>query len=107
MWTPRRCRSASPPSGARAFRWPKSCEPRVYRPVLEYGGWGVRYTPFGRGWAYNVSGNRGVQLVMSSGRRALVGSQRPDDLAGAINAARRHQRFPTTGPASPTTAATE
>ena len=66
-----------------------SCEPRVYRPVLEYGGWGVRYSPFGRGWAYNVWGNRGVQLVLADGRRALVGSQRPQALADAINSARR------------------
>jgi hypothetical protein len=66
-----------------------SCEPRVYRPVLEYGGWGVRYSPFGRGWAYNVSGNRGVQLVLANGRRVLVGSRRPEALADAINAARR------------------
>jgi hypothetical protein len=65
-----------------------SCEPRTYRPILEYGGWGVRYSPFGRGWAYTVSGNRGVQLVLASGRRALVGSQRPQALADAINSAR-------------------
>ena len=74
-----------------------SCEPRTYRPVLEYGGWGVRYSPFGRGWAYNVSGNRGVQLVLASGRRILVGSRRPVELADAINAARRNspdQRTP-------------
>lgn len=66
-----------------------SCEPRTYRPILEYGGWGVRYSPFGRGWAYNVSGNRGVHLVLSNGRRVLVGSRRPEALADAINAARR------------------
>ena len=64
-----------------------SCEPRTYRPILEYGGWGVRYSPFGRGWAYNVSGNHGVQLVLAHGRRVLVGSQRPEELAGAIRMA--------------------
>src|SRR5436305_222982 len=37
-----------------------SCESRTYSPLKEYGGWGVRYTA--KGWAYNVSGNRGVQL---------------------------------------------
>ena len=66
-----------------------SCEARSYRPILEYGGWGVRYCPFGGGWAYNVSGNRGVQLVLANGRRVLIGSQRPEELAGAINAAGR------------------
>src|SRR5438874_2325864 len=38
-----------------------SFESRTYRPIREYGGWGIRYS-FGNGWAYNVSGNRGVQL---------------------------------------------
>src|SRR5690242_12028862 len=34
---------------------------RTYRPILEYGGWGIRYS-FANGWAYNVSGKEGVQL---------------------------------------------
>ena len=63
-------------------RW----EARTYRPVLEYGGWGPRYS--WKGWAYNVSGNRGVQLEMVDGRRVLLGSQRPDELAAAIRRAK-------------------
>ena len=56
--------------------------PRTYRPVLEYGGWGLRT---GRhGWAYNVHGNRGVQLQLQNGQRILIGSQRPEELARAI-----------------------
>jgi hypothetical protein len=57
-------------------------EARTYRPILEYGGWGVRY-----GWkgkAYNVRGNRGVQLELRDGKRLLIGSQRPEELARAI-----------------------
>jgi len=59
---------------------------RTYRPIVEFGGWGVRY-----GWkgkAYNVSGNRGVQLELADGKRLLIGSQRPEELAQAIEAAR-------------------
>lgn len=63
------------------------CEPRVYRPIAEYGGWGVRYG-FSRGWAYNVSGNRGVQLRLSNGKLLLLGSQRPEELAAALRQAR-------------------
>jgi hypothetical protein len=60
---------------------------RTYRPVSEYGGWGVK------GWsrrniAYNVSGNRGVQLVLKDGRRVLVGSQRAEELAQVIESQR-------------------
>ena len=56
---------------------------RKYRPILEYGGWGIRCS-FGKGKAYNVSGNKGVQLVFKSGKRLLIGSQRAEELEEAI-----------------------
>jgi hypothetical protein len=59
-------------------------ETRTYRPILEYGGWGVRYSFVRKGWAYTVSGNRGVQLQLANGKRILVGSQRAEELARAI-----------------------
>jgi len=59
-----------------------SCEARDYRPIREYGGWGIRLGPSGK--AYNMSGSRGVQLVLKSGERVLIGSQRADELAAAI-----------------------
>jgi hypothetical protein len=58
-----------------------------YRPLREYGGWGIRFGP--RGKAYNVHGDRGVRLELTDGRRLLIGSQRPDELAAAIAAAQR------------------
>jgi hypothetical protein len=64
-------------------RW----ETRTYRPVLEYGGWGIRYGA-GNGWAYNVSGNQGVQLELANGQRILIGSQRAKELAWAIGQAK-------------------
>jgi len=54
----------------------------TYRPILRYGGWGIRWT--WKGKAYNVSGNRGVRIDFDSGRHLLLGSQRPDELARAI-----------------------
>jgi hypothetical protein len=63
---------------AQIARW----EARTYRPIRDYGGWGVRFGPRGR--AYNVSGNRGVEITLANGKRVLVGSQRADDLAAAI-----------------------
>lgn len=36
------------------------CEARTHRPILEHGGWGIRVGRGGK--AYNVHGNRGVQL---------------------------------------------
>jgi len=62
-----------------------SYEAQTYSPVKDYGGWGIRY---GRGGAaYNVSGNRGVQLEFANGKRILIGSQRPEELAEAIRRA--------------------
>jgi hypothetical protein len=65
----------------------ESAVARKYRPIAEYGGWGIRGS-FGRGMAYNVKGNFGVQLVMKNGRRLLIGSQQPAELAAAISAVR-------------------
>ena len=52
-------------------------------PILEYGGWGLRWRP-GKGKAYNVSGDRGVRLTLSDGEKLLVGSRRPEELEAAI-----------------------
>lgn len=59
-----------------------SYQVRTYRPIREYGGWGLR-SGFS-GAAYNARGNRGVQLVLVSGRRVLIGSQQPEALEAAI-----------------------
>jgi hypothetical protein len=54
---------------------------RTYSPLREFGGWGVR------GWggrvAYNVRGDRGVELTLTDGRVVLLGSQQPEALAAA------------------------
>jgi hypothetical protein len=65
-------------------------EARTYKPILEYGGWGVRWTMKGK--AYNVSGNRGVRLDFKDGKHLLIGSQRPDELAQAIGSIFPRQR---------------
>jgi hypothetical protein len=54
----------------------------TYSPLLDYGGWGIRCGR--KGMAYNVSGNCGVQLELKEGRPILVGSQRAEELARAI-----------------------
>ena len=61
-----------------------SAEAVTYRPLREYGGWGLRFSRRGR--AYSASGNRGVQLVLTDGRRVLIGSHRADELEAAIAA---------------------
>jgi hypothetical protein len=54
----------------------------VYRPVRDYGGWGIR--GFGRRRALNARGNLGVLIVRRDGSTLLVGSQRPRELLQAL-----------------------
>ena len=61
----------------------EAAEARTYDPIKEYGGWGIK------GWsrrnmAYNMSGNRGVELTLRDGRQVMLGSQRADELARAV-----------------------
>ncbi len=58
---------------------------RTYRPLRDYGGWGIRLAPGGRR-AYTVAGNRGCELVLADGRRIMLGSRDPERLEGAIRA---------------------
>jgi len=57
--------------------------PRTYDPLREFGGWGIRFGAGGR--AFNMRGNQGVQLVLRSGQRVLVGSERAEELAEVIH----------------------
>lgn len=57
-------------------------ESMVYRPLLDYGGWGIKYGRKGK--VYNVRGNQGVLLTFGDGKTLMVGSQRADELAAAI-----------------------
>jgi hypothetical protein len=67
------------------------CFARKYRPILEYGGWGIRCGWKG-GRAYNVSGNEGVQLVFKNGKRLLIGSKEAYGLEAAIRSVAQHLR---------------
>jgi Family of unknown function (DUF6141) len=53
-----------------------------YRPLREYGGWGIRGG--GDRMAYNASGDLGVLVETSDGRSLLIGSLRPLELERAI-----------------------
>jgi hypothetical protein len=54
----------------------------TYRPLRDYGGYGIRYGIGGK--AYNVYGNRGVKLTYREGKTLMIGSQRPEEFAGAL-----------------------
>lgn len=45
-------------------------------------GWGSRWIP--GGWMYNVWGRKGVELVLTSGRKFRIGTDEPDALVAAL-----------------------
>jgi len=65
-----------------AFTEIRQCEARTYHPIRDYGGWGIRVRCKGK--AYNVSGNRGVQIELINGDRLLIGSGRAEELGRTI-----------------------
>lgn len=52
---------------------------REYRPLREYGGWGIKYRGKS-GKAYNVSGNKGLQIVLKDGKKILLGTNKYEEL---------------------------
>ncbi|MEY4003686.1 MAG: hypothetical protein RIT07_1728 [Bacteroidota bacterium] len=68
----------------RFYAWSaiEHCEIRKYKPLFEYGGWGVRRGLMGT--AFNVRGNMGLQLVIKGGKRVLIGTQKATELAGVL-----------------------
>lgn len=58
---------------------------RKYEPISEYGGWGYRLGLFGKGRAFNIYGNQGIQLVFRNGSKLLIGTNRPTEVKEALN----------------------
>jgi hypothetical protein len=59
-----------------------------YRPIADYGGWGICHGRDGER-VLNARGDRGVRLDLTDGSRLLIGSQRPEELALALEGALR------------------
>lgn len=59
-------------------------EIREYKPLREYGGWGMKQGKKEIGKAYNVRGNIGLQLYLKNGKKVLIGTQRGDALLRAM-----------------------
>lgn len=65
----------------------KLAKTRKYRPISEYGGWGLKGgNVFGKksGIAINVKGNIGIQLVLKNGKKILIGTQKREDAISVI-----------------------
>lgn len=53
---------------------------RKYSPLTEYGGWGIRQGLFGKGKAYNVKGNQGLQIILNDEKKVLIGTQKFEEM---------------------------
>lgn len=56
-----------------------------YHPLLEYGGWGWRVKRFGNKRAYNVSGNKGLKVILTNGKQIVFGTLREAEMRDAVN----------------------
>ncbi|MBP6302647.1 MAG: hypothetical protein KBB37_04880 [Bacteroidia bacterium] len=65
---------------------------RQYKPLLEYGGWGIRYS-FKNGRAFNVKGKIGLQLELNDGKKILIGTQQKDELNTVLAYLRNQYRI--------------
>ena len=57
-------------------------EVRKYKPLGEYGGWGLRYGSGGK--AYNISGNIGMQLTFKDGSTLLIGTNKKEEVEAIL-----------------------
>lgn len=57
---------------------------RQYNPIGDYGGWGLRLGLFGKGKAYNVSGNKGLQIVFTDNTKLLIGTKKTEELRDTL-----------------------
>jgi len=56
---------------------------RKYNAISEFGGWGLKGDSFwnkGKGVAYNVKGNIGLQLKLKNGKKVLIGTQKRNEV---------------------------
>ena len=58
---------------------------KKYKPIAEYGGWGIKTKWKKRNMAYNISGNIGLLLYLKSGKSILLGTQRKQAIKYAMD----------------------
>lgn len=72
----------------KTFYWNdiKKVEVIKYNPLVDFGGWGVRYTfSKKKGITYNVSGNIGIQIELKNGKKRLIGTQKKHEATRVLN----------------------
>lgn len=57
---------------------------RKYNPISEYGGWGYRIGIFGKGKAFNISVNMGLQLELNNKSKIFIGTRKAEELKSVL-----------------------
>jgi hypothetical protein len=62
-----------------------SVEVAKYKPIVEFGGWGVRKKLFARKIAYNISGNIGLRVTLKNGSQIVFGTRQENEMKRAVD----------------------
>ncbi len=74
------------------LRWPTkgiafddvvAMDPVTYRPIREFGGWGIRFARGGKS-AWATRGNKALKVELKNGKTVYVGSDKPERLLSRI-----------------------
>jgi hypothetical protein len=63
----------------------------TYKPIRDYGGWGIKFGKKGK--AYNVAGDKGLQLQLKSGKNILIGTQKAAELSDFLSKLQQQYRL--------------
>jgi hypothetical protein len=55
---------------------------REFDAIPEYGGWGIRFSPMGRGFI--LPGHTGIQIVLQDKSRILISTRMPEEVAEVL-----------------------
>jgi hypothetical protein len=63
-----------------------TCTIRNYDAISEYGGWGMKFSFFGKkGKSYTTKGSIGLQLVLKNEQKILIGTQKKEELQRTLD----------------------
>lgn len=71
----------------RTLNWNEiqTVEIKEYRPLQDYGGWGIRFKGFDfNNILLNVAGTKGIHVHLKSGKRIMIGTQQPYEADQAL-----------------------
>jgi len=64
---------------------------REYSPIREFGGWGIKGSRDGIK-AFNMSGNKGLQVDLKTGKRFLIGTKKKNEMEYAVMKAKQYYK---------------